>query len=110
LVDLGHQALIPAFVDRYVPRLPPASTGSVLGAEARGAARGDFARAADWVATFEDVLVRGDVLAVVRETVPPLLPGLFAAAGHGLLRTVHALRALEQEDTPLRRRELARGL
>lgn len=110
LVELGHQALIPAFVDRYVPRLLPAPTGRVLRGEARVAALGDFARAADWVATFEDALAGGDAWDVVRETVPPLLPALFAAAGHGLLRTVHALRVVEQEDSPLRRRELARGL
>ncbi|MEZ4333935.1 MAG: hypothetical protein R3F35_19455 [Myxococcota bacterium] len=110
LVDLGHPALIPAFVDRYVPRLPPARPGRVLRADERDAARGDFERAPDWVATFEDALGRGEVGAVLRETLPGLLPGVFAAAGHGLLRTVHALRALEQEDGPLRRGELARGL
>lgn len=110
LVDLGHQALIPAFVDRYAPRLPPARTGRVIEPTAQGAARGDFARAADWGATFAARLEVGDWRACVREAVPGLLPGLFAAAGHGLLRTVHAMRALEREDTPLRRRELALGL
>ena len=39
-----------------------------------------------------------------------LLPGLFAAAGHGLLRVVHGLRALEQKDDAARRREIAHGL
>lgn len=110
LVDLGHQALIPAFVDRYAPRLPLARPGRVLTSTEQGAARDDFARAADWVATFEARLEQADWRACVREVVPPLLPGLFAAAGHGLLRTVHAMRALEREDDPLRRRELARGL
>ncbi|MFO0690712.1 MAG: questin oxidase family protein [Myxococcota bacterium] len=110
LVDLGHQALIPAVVDRYAPRLPPARPGRVLEPAELAAARGDFARAADLVATFEARLADGDWRKEVAESVPPLLPGLFAAAGHGLLRTVHAMRALEREDTPLRRRELARGL
>jgi hypothetical protein len=32
------------------------------------------------------------------------------AASHGILRTAHALRALETSDTPSRRRELAHGL
>lgn len=32
------------------------------------------------------------------------------AASHGILRTAHAMRALEQSDTPSRRRELAHGL
>jgi hypothetical protein len=43
-------------------------------------------------------------------SLPILRPGLFAGAGHGLLRTAHAVRCLEREDSPLRRRELARGL
>jgi hypothetical protein len=110
LVDLGHQALIPAFVDRYAPRLPPALAGRALRGEEESSARGDFARAADWIATFEAQLERGNWTDRVRAAMPTLLPGLFAGAGHGLLRTVHAMRALEQEDTPLRRRELARGL
>lgn len=110
LVDLGHQALIPAFVDRYAPRLPPARPGRPLAPAEQAAARGDFARASDWVATFEARLEGEDWRTCVREVVPPLLPRLFAGAGHGLLRTVHAMRALEREDGLLRRRELARGL
>jgi hypothetical protein len=46
----------------------------------------------------------------VAESVPKLTPGLFAGAGHGFLRTAHAVRGLEFEDSPLRRRELAHGL
>ena len=110
LLALGHQALIPAFVDRYVPRVPPARIGRVLTTAERAAARGHMDRAPDWVATFEAELVGGDWEAVAVAVLPDLLPGLFAAAGHGLLRTVHAMRALELEDNGLRRRELARGL
>jgi len=110
LESLGHQALIPAFVDLYTPRLPPASSGKVLVAGELGAARGEFGRRADWVATFEARLEGGDWRELVRQVVPGLLSGLFAAAGHALLRTAHAVRGLERKDTPLRRRELARGL
>lgn len=110
LLALGHQALIPAFVDRYVPRIPPARAGRVLDLVEREAARGDMDRAPDWVATFDAALATGSWESVVVAVVPELLPGLFAAAGHGLLRTVHAMRALELEDSALRRCELARGL
>jgi len=111
LATLGHAALIPAFVDRYVPRLPPAPPrGRSLSPAERVAARGDDGRAADWLASFEADLAARPAGDVVREAVPPLLPGLFGAAGHGLLRTMHALRSLEREDVPLRRGELARGL
>jgi Questin oxidase-like len=110
LESLGHQALIPAFVDLYVPRLPPAETGDVMSESEADSALGRIERRSDWVASFEVRLAAGDWRVVLSEVLPDLLPGLFAAAGHGFLRTVHAVRMLEREDSPLRRRELARGL
>ncbi len=110
LERLGHQALIPAFLGLYAPRLPPAESGRVLDEAESEAAMGVFSSAADWVATFEARLEAGDWRRVVASEVPKRWPGLFAGAGHGLLRTAHAVRALEREDSPLRRRELARGL
>ncbi|MFK7895021.1 MAG: hypothetical protein AB8G23_04245 [Myxococcota bacterium] len=110
LEALGHQALIPAFLDIYVPRLPPAEPGRALSAAEEAAARGEIARRSDWVATFEAELAEGDWRDVVAARVPDLLPGLFAAAGHGFLRVAHGVRSLLREDSPLRRRELARGL
>jgi hypothetical protein len=47
---------------------------------------------------------------LLRESLPRLVPGLAAGATHGLLRTAHAVRALEAEETQARRRELAFGL
>lgn len=110
LESIGHQALIPAFVDSYAPRLPLVRTGRSLRPEERVAALGRPERAVDWAADFEEALSSGDWRSVAIPTVAELLPGLFAAAGHGLLRAVHAMRALEREDNSIRRRELARGL
>ncbi|MCA9506144.1 MAG: DUF4243 domain-containing protein [Myxococcales bacterium] len=111
LVGLGHQALIPALVDVYAPRLPAARAGRVLSEAEQASARGRVEHAADQVATFEARLeAAADWRDVIAREVPPLLPGLFAATGHGLLRTAHAIRALEREDSALRRGELARGL
>ena len=110
LERLGHQGLIPAFRGLYAPRLPLAEPGRVLSDSQAMNSLGDISRGADWVATFEARLDGGDWRSVVAESVPELLPGLFAGAGHGLLRTAHAVRSLEREDSPLRRRELARGL
>ena len=107
---LGHQAKIPAFVDVYAPRLPPLERGASIPREAWGEALGHIERAPEWVTTFEERLREGDVSTLIRSEVPALLPGLFAAAGHGLLRVVHGLRALEREDHPARRREVAHGL
>ena len=110
LEGLRHQALIPAFLDLYVPRLPPAEPGTAIDPAAEESALGRAEWGADWVATYDAKLARGDWRAVLSNALPTLLPGMFAAAGHGMLRTVHAVRSLEREDSPLRRRELARGL
>jgi hypothetical protein len=110
LESLGHHALIPAFLDLYVPRLPPAEVGRVMTEIEAESALGQIERRADWVATFDARLERGDWRLVLSVMLPDLLPGVFAGAGHGFLRTAHAVRSLEREDTPLRRRELARGL
>ena len=110
LERLGHQALIPAFLGLYAPRLPLAEKGRPLSAEEEVGALGDPSRGADWVATYEARLTDGDWRSVVAESVPKLVAGLFAGAGHGFLRTAHALRSLEATDSLLRRRELARGL
>lgn len=110
LERLGHQAKIPALVDLYAPRLPPLERGRPLDDAEWAGALGRVERAPDWVATFEARFAEGDWRATLREALPPLLPGLFAAAGHGWLRAAHAVRALEAEDAPRRRRELALGL
>lgn len=75
---------------------------------------------APWCRRYESVLVRDEdppVAAVaedwrdtVRAEVPGLLRGAAAAAGHGAIRTAHAVAMLERADTPPRRVELARAL
>jgi len=107
---LGHQALIPAFLDLYVPGLPTAEKGTAMLIDEAESALGQIGRGADWVATFESRLSGGDWRTVLSEALPGLIPGVFAGAGHGFLRTTHAIRSLERKDSPLRRRELARGL
>lgn len=107
---LGHQAKIPAFVDVYAPRLPPLERGVPIPDAAWDDALGDIERAPDWISTFEALIEAEGVSAVLARHVRGLLPGIFAAAGHGLLRVAHGLRALERKDDATRRREVAHGL
>ena len=110
LVHLGHAALVEGLIDVYAPRLPPLAVGTPIAPGERASARGDPARLPDWVATAEAAVGLQPWRAVLRAWVPDLLDGLFAGAAHGLLRTAHAVRALEDRETPERRRELAHGL
>ena len=110
LARLGHGSLIGAWVDVYAPRLPPLAQGQPIPADERAAALGRPERLPDWVATFEAELMAGNWPALLEVWVERLLPGVFAGAGHGLLRVSHAVRALEEEDSVPRRRELALGL
>jgi hypothetical protein len=67
-------------------------------------------RFADWVVFFQDQLSRRPWTEVVREWGALLAAGLAGAATHGIIRAGHAVRALANEETPARRRELADGL
>jgi hypothetical protein len=109
LQALGHASLIPAWVDVYAPRLPDREHGAPIAADGQTAALGS-GRDGDWIATFGVELERTTWRDVLSRWLPALLPGLFAAATHGALRAAHAVRALEQEETDVRRRELAIGL
>jgi hypothetical protein len=73
-------------------------------------ALGDRSRSADWVAYFDRALTEAPWQAVLQTWVPRLVPGLMAAATHGLIRTGHAVRSLAASETPPRLHELAEGL
>ncbi|NVB36771.1 DUF4243 domain-containing protein [Pseudenhygromyxa sp. WMMC2535] len=107
LHHLGHDAAVPAWVERYVGDLELLEPAEA----ARGPLRlGARERYVDWVADFERQLEDSSWRELVARWLPQLTPGLFAGATHGLLRTSHAIRALREADTPARRSELARGL
>ena len=73
-------------------------------------ALGDRSRSAAWVAFFDHALAEAPWPAVLQAWVPRLVPGLMAAATHGLIRTGHAVRSLAASETPQRLHELAEGL
>ena len=110
LCRLGRDEEVIPWVEAYLPRLREhPSKGRPLGSEWREAL-GDYRRLADWIALFNGELREGPWDATLDIWVARLAPGLAAAATHGLIRTAHATRALGEQDTLGRRRELAEGL
>ena len=112
LVRLGHADDVAGWVDRYRARLEPGPPpGRPLAGDEWQEALGDPVSWPDWVATFDRQLAASAAVAdVVAGWVPRLAPGSIAAATHGLIRTAHAVRSLEHDDTPRRRHELAEAL
>jgi hypothetical protein len=91
------------FQERLQPRQP-------ISPEDWRVSLGDRSRGADWVAFFDCQLAAAPWQAVLQAWVPQLVPGLWAAATHGLIRTGHAVRSLTAMTTPQRLHELAQGL
>jgi len=111
LLALGRGDAVIDWVRAYRKRLPgspepglPVFSGYWF--EALGA----IGRYADWVACFEDELRGEHWCAVLNTWVPRLLPGMVGAAWHGAIRTGHAVRSLNREESPGKLRELARAL
>jgi hypothetical protein len=73
-------------------------------------ALGDPRLLSQWMGYFERAIGDDGWSSVVSSWVPRLMPGLVAALFHGVIRTSHAVRAIEAVDTRARRAELARAL
>jgi hypothetical protein len=71
---------------------------------------GDARLLPEWLGYFERSIADDGWPAVVGVWVPRLMPGLAGALFHGVIRTSHAVRAIEGADTPARRAEVARAL
>lgn len=111
LLAMGRPEAVVGWSERYRTRLDDAEspTWPIVAAEWREAL-GDPARMADWVAFFEREMADETWPNVLRTWVPRLAPGFLASGTHGMLRTAHAVRALDAYDSPGRRAELSRGL
>lgn len=111
LVRLGRADAAPRWAERYARRLDPAAAGGrVLAPDERAGALGNPRRYGDWCATYAAALEEQPWQTVVADALGAMLPGVVSAAGHCLIRSAHAVRALEEADTPARRAELARAL
>ena len=111
IVRHGHAAELGPWLDGYITRLEEFPRG--LGPIGNGwrEALGDPRRIADWTGYFRAELSGQPWREVLGAWWPRLLPGVVAAATHGVIRTGHAVRALlaDGEDEP-HLTELAHGL
>jgi hypothetical protein len=107
----GHAGNVTAWLDYYVRRLEdfPRGTGPI-GADWREAL-GDPRRVADWTVFFGREAAGQPWRQVLGTWWPRLLPGVAAAATHGVIRVGHAVRALLADgEHPDHVTELAHGL
>jgi hypothetical protein len=115
LVRLGRADAVERWLDGYLRRLDdaPRPSDRVTDATWRDAL-GQKKRVADWEAYVRAQLAEDPWRDVLARWWPRLLPGVAAAATHGIIRTAHAARSLAAAegagDTGQRRDELARGL
>ena len=116
MVRLGRADAIERWLDGYLMKLddPPAPSDRITDQTWRESL-GAINRVADWDRYFRAQLAEEPWQDVLARWWPRLLPGLAAAATHGVIRTSHAARSLaaaEQAgaDTAERTGELGRGL
>jgi hypothetical protein len=111
LVRRGQDDRVSAWLDRYVRRLDELPRpGDRIDPDDWRSALGDGRRIGDWSAFFERELDAAPWRDVLVYWWPRLLPGIAAGASHGLIRTSHAVRALERTDEAPAVRELGRAL
>jgi len=111
LVALERPDSVVAWVESYRKRLQPHPPGTrAIDPAGWRESLGDGARVGDWIVFFGRELAERPWKDVVGTWTARLAPGVVAAAFHGAIRTAHAVRSLEQTETPARRRELAEGL
>jgi Questin oxidase-like len=111
MVRRGHGDQVQSWLDGYMRRLEEFPRGlGPIGTDWREAL-GDLRRVADWTAFFRAEISERPWREVLDAWWPRLLPGVVAAATHGVIRVGHAVRALLADgDDPSHVAELAHGL
>lgn len=111
MVRHGHADSVHRWLDGYMRRLEEFPRGTAPIGEDWREALGDPRRIADWTAYFRREMTEQPWRAVLGTWWPRLLPGVAAAATHGVIRVGHAVRALLQDGgDPVHVTELAHGL
>jgi hypothetical protein len=109
LIRLGRADDVEPWLDGYIKRLDEAPRPAGRITDWREAL-GQLNRVAEWELYFRDQLADDPWRDVLARWWPRLLPGVAAAATHGVIRTSHAARSLAAAETAEREAELARGL
>jgi hypothetical protein len=113
LSALGFDEVIEDWVERFEDSLveaPSAAAPMWRGSFDWQALFGDSRLLPEWLGYFDAAISDEGWPAVVETWVPRLMPGLAGALFHGVIRTSHAVRAVDGADTRARRAELARAL
>ncbi len=121
LLELGHADRIGEWMDQNDERLialpgpgeriDPDRWRAALGVRpGAGTWEAQNPRFGDWCVFFTERLAEARWQEVLDTWAARLAPGLSGAATHGVIRTAHAVRALARRASPVRLRELARGL
>ena len=111
MVRRGYAGNVQRWLDVYIRRLEEFPRGTVPIGEDWRQAVGDPRRVADWTGYFRREVTAQPWRAVLGTWWPRLLPGVAAAATHGVIRVGHAVRALlEDGDDAVYVTELAHGL
>ncbi len=111
LFALGHEDLVPGWIEGYARQLSPAPPP--IEPIARGdwrTALGERSRFGDWQNYFTKELQNVDWKRLIAIWVPRLLPGGMAAGAHGPIRTAHAVRMVDAVPSEPRVNELATAL
>ena len=111
LDELGRSDVITRWVAAYRPNLdrPREQERQRISDGSWRDALGQYERIGDWNAYFERALADAPVADVLRTWVPRLAHGLMAST-HGAIRTAHAVRAFDREQSAPRLAEVAAGL
>src|SRR5690348_14201391 len=111
MVRHGHSGQVHRWLDDYMTRLEEFPRGSGPIGSGWQAALGDPRRIADWTGYFQREVTERPWRQVLQTWWPRLLPGVAAAATHGVIRVGHAVRALSQDGADAEHvAELAHGL
>ncbi|MEP7024337.1 MAG: questin oxidase family protein, partial [Actinomycetota bacterium] len=93
----GHSDQVGSWLDSYTRRLEEFPRAVAPVGDDWQDALGDLRRVADWTTYFRRQVAEQPWREVLNLWWPRLLPGVAAAATHGVIRTGHAVRALQAE-------------